>query len=573
MKKKILILASQNGSNFEAIIKYFKNRTDLTFELLVNNKNAYALKRAKNLNVRAIYLEKNKIDDFIIKSDYDFIFMAGFLQILKEETVTKKKIVNLHPSLLPKYKGLEAIKKAFLNNENKTGITIHYATKNVDEGEIIFQKELKIEKNYTLEILEKKIHSLEHYYYPRIIEKLLGLNVLVIGKGAREHAIAEKISNSKFLNKLYLADSNDGFKNLGEIISYKNYSELSNLALKKNINLVIVGAENYLCDGIVNVFQKNNIKIIGSDKNFSKLEGSKLFAKKLMKKYKIKTSPYKKITKIKNINKVLSKFKNPIIKIDSLASGKGVYLGKNLKDIKKELKEFLNGKFGKKAKTALIEEKLFGEEISLFSFWDGKNLLSFPLAKDFKQNSKGENTGGLASICPVEINLKAAKNLEIYKKKILNLLKKEKISTPFVLYSGLMVSKDDIYVLEYNIRLGDPETQSLLNYIQNDWLEIFYYQAIQALDKINLKLGEKTSYCVVLTSSNYPKKENEIFEIKNLENFTSRTKTYYANIKKGNNTITTTGGRILSVVGEDLEEIYKKLNSIDFKNKTYKIIV
>ena len=119
MKKKILILASQNGSNFEAIIKYFKNRTDLTFELLVNNKNAYALKRAKNLNVKAIYLEKNKIDDFIIKSDYDFIFMAGFLQILKEKTVTKKKIVNLHPSLLPKYKGLEAIKKAFLNNENK----------------------------------------------------------------------------------------------------------------------------------------------------------------------------------------------------------------------------------------------------------------------------------------------------------------------------------------------------------------------------------------------------------------------------------------------------------------------
>ena len=570
--KNILIMSSKNGSNFEAIIKYFKNRNDINFKLLTDNKDAYVIKRAKKLGIEYICLNKEEIKDFFLKNKFDFVVMAGFFKILDKETIKTNTFINIHPSLLPKYKGLKAIEYAYINNDLKTGVTIHYANEFVDEGEIIFQKELEINPNWNLKKLEKEIHKLEHYYYPRIIEKLLGLNVLVIGGGAREHVIAKKIKDSKLLNTLYLADCNDGFSSLGNKIEYTDYENLALQAQKRNINLVIIGSEEYLANGLVDVLNKFNIKTIGPDKKFAKLESSKLFAKKIMAKYDIKTAPYKKITSKNKIDKYLSYFKNPVIKANGLAKGKGVYLGDDIDLIKKELNYYLNGKFRESSKITLIEEKLFGDEVSLFSFWDGENLLHFPLCKDFKQNEKGENTGGLASICPVEIDFEVNKKLNLYKEKLFNLLKKEKIKTPFVIYSGLIITKDDIYVLEYNVRLGDPEAQSLLNYIQNDWLEIFFMCSIKGLNQIQLKENKKPVTTVVLTSKGYPNEVKKGVEIKNIHSLNNKTEIYFSNIIIADGKVLSNGGRVLSVTSQDRSLIYKTLNDIDFTEKEYKML-
>ena len=570
--KNILIMSSKNGSNFEAIIKYFKKRNDINFKLLTDNKDAYVIKRAKKLGIDYICVLKDEIKDFFLKNKFDLVVMAGFFKILDKETIETNTFINIHPSLLPKYKGLNAIEYAYINNDLKTGITIHYANEFVDEGEIIFQKELEINPNWSLRKLEKEIHKLEHYYYPRIIEKLLGLNVLVVGGGAREHVIAQKISKSKLLNTLYLADCNDGFSSLGNKIEYTDYINLALQAQKRNISLVVIGSEEYLANGLVDVLNKYKIKTIGPDKNFARLESSKLFAKKLMEKYNIKTAPYKKITSKNKIDKYLSYFKSPIIKADGLAKGKGVYLSDDINSIKKELLYYLNGKFDKSSKTTLIEERLFGDEISLFSFWDGENLLHFPLCRDFKQNEKNENTGGLASICPIEIDFETNKKLDIYKNKLFELLKKEKIKTPFVVYSGLIITKDDVYVLEYNVRLGDPESQSLLNYIQNDWLEIFYMCSIRALSSIKLIENNKQITTIVMTSRGYPNEIKKGVEIKNINSLNNKTEIYFSNIIKSDGKILSDGGRVLSVTSDNRSDIYRALNDIEFSEKEFKIL-
>ncbi len=573
--KNVLILASGRGSNFEAIVKYFlsKKRNDVNFKLLCNKKDAEVILKAKKLGIEANHLDFSDFSEYFKNRKFDLVVMAGFDRILNEDIIKTNTFINIHPSLLPKYKGLDAIKKAYVNRDNLTGITIHYATESVDEGEIIYQKQIKINPCWNLSKLEKEIHKKEHYYYPRVIEKLLGLNVLVVGSGAREHCIIDKILQSKFLNKLYIADCSDIFLDFGEKIEFKSYSELAKKAKDNNINLVIVGSEKYLCGGIVDIFKKENISIIGSDKKNSRLEASKLYAKKIMNKYKIKTSPYKKISNKNKVDKYIYYFKNPVIKADGLAFGKGVFFDNDRMKVKSELFKFLSGKYSEASRTCLIEERLFGYEISLFSFWDGKTLLNMPLCQDFKQNDEGLNTGGLASICPVNLDSDEKNKLKKYIKKVENMLRKEKIKTPFVLYSGLIVCKDDIYVLEYNVRLGDPETQVLLNYIENDWLEIFFAQANQMLDFVKLKNKNVELTCVVLASRGYPLKTRKNIEIKNLSDLLHRknnAKIYFSNIKKDGDSYFSMGGRVMSIVSSDKSLIYKILDDIDFEEKMYK---
>lgn len=561
--KKVLILSSANGSNFEAIIRYFKKRKDINFQLLCDNKNAFVIKRAKKLKIETFILEKKEeIKNFLLNNKFNLVVMAGFFKVLDKETIESNLFINIHPSLLPKFKGLNSIKKAYDLKEEKTGITIHYADEFLDNGEIIYQKEIKINYNHSLDYLEKQIHKLEHFYYPRMIEKLLGLNVLLIGSGAREHAIADKICQSKFLDKLYLIDANDGFSNLGQKLKYKNYSDIAKLAKEKNINLAIIGNEEYLANGLVDLLNKNNIKTIGANKKTARLESSKLYAKKLMNKYKINTARYKKINNKKDIDKFLKLFNEPLIKADGLALGKGVYLDNDINNIKKELEEFLNGKFGVSSKTSLIEEKLLGNEVSLFSFWDGENLVHLPLCRDYKKNEEGLNTGGLGAICPIEEEV----NLDDYKNKLKNMLQKEKIKTPFIIYSGLIFSNNEVYVLEYNVRLGDPETQVLLNYVDIDWLGFFFNCANKMLNFTDLKYL-KSQTCVVVASKGYPNKINKGIEIKNIN---QEIKTYFSNVIKKENKIFSNGGRVLCFVSEDKEKIYRAINELEFKEKMFR---
>jgi len=301
------------------------------------------------------------------------------------------------------------------------------------------------------------------------------LNVLVLGSGAREHSIALSISKSPLLNKLFLAQT--GAFELGEIIEFRDFEDLAKKCVLKKINLAVVGPEEPLCEGIVDVFKKYKIPTIGVDKYFSRLESSKLFAKKFMQKHGIKTAEYQ-MFKNRSRNECGMTIFPIVIKADGLCKGKGVVavhdekkVGKIIEDLKKN--------FGKNAQTILIEEFLQGEECSLISLWDGKEFLHFPPARDFKKldNSKNApNTGGMGAFCPVLLNKKQQTKLDEYKKQLQNALKKEKAGFAGFIYSGLIwAQKDKIwdwYVLEYNVRMGDPECQAILTHLNSDFLEI-----------------------------------------------------------------------------------------------------
>lgn len=570
--KKLLIFASGKGTNFEAIVKYFKN-SDIIIELLSDIKDAPVLQKAKKYNIKSYFVEFKNIEEFLKNKNYDLYILAGFMRILPEEVINKGKFLNIHPSLLPEYKGKNAILNTYKNND-KAGISIHYVTADVDSGGIIFQREIK---NYkTLDELEEKIHKLEHKFYPEIIKnELIKKNVLIIGSGAREHILAEKIKESKFLNKLYLANPNDGFKNLGEVIEYKNYEELSYKAKFFGIDYLVVGAENPMADGIVDLFLSKGIKSFGCDKEFSKLESQKSYAKKLMQKFDIKTAPYVVIQNIEEIDSVLKNFQSPpVIKADGLCFGKGVYIPESFSDAKKIIIEFLKGKFKDASKKVILEQRLYGKEFSLFSLYDGKKLLNFPLAKDYKKENSGDlgkNTGGMGSIAPYKCNF----NLDEYNNKLLKLLASIKGYYRGVIYSGMIETDDNVYVLEYNVRFGDPEVQSLLQLIETDFIELIDKTINSKLDKLNLKTEDNFASTVVMAAKGYPDNPKKGGEIKNIENVIKKykVKIYYSGVKIKDDKTFASGGRILSVTkkGENaIFDIYKAIGEIEFKDKKFR---
>lgn len=397
------------------------------------------------------------------------------------------------------------------------------------------------------------------------------LNVLVFGSGAREHAIAEAISDSPLLDKLFLADA--GFAKLGEVIDYSDFEDLAKKCVKEEIKLVIIGPEQPICDGIVDVFNAHNISCIGVNKSFSQLESSKLYAKKFMEKHSVKTAKYSIVTAEKLPN--YAKINYPVvIKADGLCGGKGVVTAHNKAFAEKTIAEYLDGKFGDNSKTILLEEFLDGPELSLMSLWDGKTLLNFAPSRDFKKLNKSPsapNTGGMGAFCPVSLSEVQNKKLEEYKKQLQNALEKEKIDCVGFIYSGLIWAKDDWYVLEYNVRMGDPETQALLTHLDTDFLSILTAAINKELDKIKLRYKGGYSACLVIASQGYPKNpqvgEKVVFDAP------YGIKVFYAGVKEVNGELFSDGGRVLSLctTGDNpftlLRHYAKKVN---MKNKYYR---
>ena len=567
---RIAIFASGNGSNFEAIIKYFKNST-IEFICVSDNPEAYVLKRAKRLNIKSYYVKHENTLAFLRKNKFDLIVLAGYMRILPEDVLKTGTFINIHPSLLPEFKGKNAIERAFGAKVKKTGVTVHYVSKEVDSGEIIAQETVEISSDMTLEELEYQIHKTEHKLLPKTIEKLIKkYNVLLIGSGAREHALADKLLQSKLLNKLYLFHPNDGFKNLGEIIEAENYNELSEKAKEKNINLVLIGPEQPLAEGIQNIFSNAKIPCIGPDKYWIQLESSKSFAKEFMQRNNIPTANYMIIEKTEDIKNIPYEFPY-VIKADGLAAGKGVYIANNKEGAQKTIKEYLNGKFKEASKKIVIEEFLKGNEISLICFWDGKTLLPLSAARDFKrlkENNKGPNTGGMGAVCPVDVD-----TIEI--KKYLNTLKmaliKENADFTGIIYSGLIITGTGVKVLEFNMRFGDPETQVLMLNLESDLLEILIAAIHKKLNKINIKLSKKPAICVVLAARGYPDNPATGDEIK--INCNQDIKIFFAGVKKKDGKLYTNGGRVLSVCAKGknaLSLVYEAVNDINFKNKIFR---
>ena len=406
------------------------------------------------------------------------------------------------------------------------------------------------------------------------------MNIGIIGSGGREHSLCFKLKQSPLIDKIFCFPGNAGTKLIAENIdiNVSNFKEIHKTCEEKKIELIVVGPEKPLVDGIVDYFKNTNIKIFGPNKICSQLEGSKTFTKKLCKKYKIPSSNFEIFNDERSALNYLIDIKFPlVVKADGLAAGKGVYICKNYDDAKLAIKEIFGGRFGK-AECVLIEEFLNGEEMSYFIISDGLTYKFFQTAQDHKrvgENDTGDNTGGMGAYSPSRLY---SDDLEkkINEKIILPTLKGiNDLGTSYCgfLYVGLMIVNNEPYLIEFNVRMGDPECQTILPILETDFGQIILACCNQKLEKLKIKWKEKKSICIVLCSNGYPgeyKKNVSINQIKNIELIDDEY-VFHAGTKIEDGKFLANGGRVLNVVvvsenfKKSKEQALKILNNIDWK--------
>jgi phosphoribosylamine--glycine ligase len=386
-------------------------------------------------------------------------------------------------------------------------------------------------------------------------------NVLLIGSGGREHAIAWKLAQSPLLNQLFIAPGNAGTTTVGKNISINgnDFESIKQFVLENQVELVVVGPEDPLVNGIHDFFLSDellkDIPLIGPQKAGAKLEGSKDFAKQFMIRHGIPTGAYQTFTKNTLAEGlVFLKTLNPpyVLKADGLAAGKGVLICQTLQEAEDELNDMLaNQRFGKASERVVIEEFLDGIELSAFAITNGREYLVLPEAKDYKRigvGDSGPNTGGMGSVSPVPFAgkqfMQRVEDRVI--KPTVDGLRKDGIPYQGFLFFGLMNVKGDPFVIEYNVRLGDPETESLLPRIKNDLLEIFLATANGCLSEIKLETDERTAACVMIVSGGYPGEYAKGKIISGLETV-DKSHIFHAGTATSNNCIVTSGGRVIAV--------------------------
>ena len=398
------------------------------------------------------------------------------------------------------------------------------------------------------------------------------MKVAIIGSGGREHAICKILNRSEKLEKIFCIPGNAGTSLIAENINLnlENFDEIKNFVLNNKIELVVVGPEKPLVEGIVDYLEKYGIKVFGPNKLASKLEGSKIFTKKICQKFNIPTAKFGIFENEKDALEFLKESNHPIvIKADNLASGKGVYICENIEESKLAVIEIFNGKFGQ-AKNVLIEEFLRGEEMSFFIISDGVSIKNFGTAQDHKRvldGDKGKNTGGMGAYSPSRLMSNELENKVIKKiiqptlKALLDLNTKYK----GFLYAGLMIVNDEPFLIEYNVRMGDPECQTILPKLKTDLLEIFLACCNKSLSKTNIEWQNKKSMCVVLCSKGYPEKFKKNIEIKNLDKIQldENNFLFHAGTINKNDKVFSSGGRVLNFVSisDTFEDTKKKVYS------------
>lgn len=416
------------------------------------------------------------------------------------------------------------------------------------------------------------------------------MNILLLGSGGREHAFAKKISESTLCHQLFIAPGNAGTEKLGINVPIKadDFLKIKSFCLENQIKMVIVGPEDPLVKGIYDFFknddQLNDIPVIGPSKIGATLEGSKEFAKKFMQKYNIPTADYQSFTK-ENISEgfaFLEKMKPPyVLKADGLAAGKGVLIINNLAEAKNELENMLvKAKFAEASSKVVIEEFLTGIELSCFVITDGKNYKILPTAKDYKrigEEDTGLNTGGMGAVSPVPFaNAEFMQKIEerIVKPTIQGLIN-EQIEYKGFIFIGLIKVGDEPYVIEYNVRMGDPETEVVIPRIKSDLVEIFSAVASQNLDNINLEINPQSATTVVLVSGGYPEDYEKGKIISGIENIEDSL-VFHAGTTLDNDKIVSNGGRVLAITSlaetfqEALKISYKNINKISFDKMYYR---
>ena len=410
------------------------------------------------------------------------------------------------------------------------------------------------------------------------------MKILIVGSGGREHAIAWAAAKSPKADKIYCAPGNAGIAEFAECIDIgaMEFDKLAAFAKEKEIDLTIIGMDDPLVGGIVDVFEAEGLRVFGPRKNAAIIEGSKAFSKDLMKKYNIPTAAYETFTDPQKAVKYLETAKMPIVlKADGLALGKGVLICKDLEEAKAGVKTLmLDKQFGDAGNEIVIEEFMTGREVSVLAFCDGKTIKCMTSAQDHKRAKDGDqglNTGGMGTFSPSPFYTKEVEEFcekHIYQP-TMDAMAAEGRPFTGILFTGLMLTEDGPKVLEYNARFGDPEAQVVLPRMKNDMIDVMEACIDGRLADVELEFEDNAAVCVVLASDGYPEKYDKGFEIKGLDTFKGKDGYYvfHAGTKFEDGKIVTNGGRVLGVVatGDDLNaaraNAYEATEWIDFANK------
>ncbi len=383
------------------------------------------------------------------------------------------------------------------------------------------------------------------------------MKVGIIGSGGREHAICHSLKNSNKIEKIYCLPGNAGTADIAENINLDldNFENIKNFVLKNEIDLIIIGPEKPLVDGLVDYLEQFNIKVFGPNKIAAQLEGSKIFTKQLCEKYNIPTAKFGIFQNRKEAIQYLKNTNYPtVIKADNLASGKGVYICNDENESKIAINEIFDGKFGK-AENLLIEEFLKGEEMSFFTINDGNIYKNFGTAQDHKrvlEGDKGKNTGGMGAYSPSRLI-----NDELEKKIITKIIEPtlkglSQLGCKYkgFLYAGLMIVENEPYLIEYNVRMGDPECQTILPKLKTDLIDIVMACCNAELNKVNINWLNKKSLCIVICSKGYPDIFEKNVEIKNIKDIDLNIEEYlfHAGTLKKDEKVYAIGGRVMNFV-------------------------
>ncbi|MGL4797018.1 MAG: phosphoribosylamine--glycine ligase [Paraclostridium sp.] len=411
------------------------------------------------------------------------------------------------------------------------------------------------------------------------------MNILVIGGGGREHAICWKLSKEDRVEKIYCAPGNAGIAEVAECLDIKDNDteKLLEFAINNQIGITIVGPEVPLVDGIVDEFESKGLKIFGPNKKSSQLEGSKAFSKEFMIRHNIPTAKYNEYTCLDKAKEEIDSFGYPVvIKADGLAAGKGVVIAQNKEEATNTLTEMMsNKKFGNAGDKIVVEEFLTGIETSILAFVDNNTIVPMVSAKDHKKvynNEEGPNTGGMGTFSPSTIyneELETIVDKEILQKTLQG-FKNDNLNYKGIVFIGLMITEDGPKVLEYNVRFGDPETQSVLFRLETDLVEIIEAILENKLSDIDIKYSNQHAVCVMLTSGGYPDNYEKGKVITGLKSLDEDIVVFHSGTSKLNNYLVTNGGRVIGITAkadtleEATEKVYSNIEKINFEGIHYR---
>ena len=411
------------------------------------------------------------------------------------------------------------------------------------------------------------------------------MNVVIIGSGGREHALALKLKESSELDNLYIIPGNPGTRFLGQNINIRpsDQNKIVEFCKEKKIDLVVIGPEQPLVEGLANILRENQINVFGPSKEAAQIESSKYFAKRVMKEVDVPTAKYISFTSnmFEPAKEYIRSKKYPcVIKADGLAAGKGVFVCNEPKEAEDALNLIFHDKvFGESGEKVLVEEFLVGEEVSVFAICDGNEFVCLPSSQDHKRigdNDIGKNTGGMGAYAPAPIvtpkMFEEIKNRILYP--VIKTLNKRNSTFIGCLYAGLIITDEGPKVIEFNCRFGDPETQVVLPVLKGDFLHLLYTASIGKIDKAAVEYNGGSSVCVVAASKGYPDTFEKGFEIKGLDELPADVIVYHAGTKEENGKIVTNGGRVIGITSvlPDFnlmlakDKAYKALEKINFKN-------